>query len=197
MLLNIKGIKIAYPSTGADLKGLMKSAYYDPNPTVILEHKGLYWSKIKGTEKAKTIEPDSNYMIPFGKARIVLETKESNNTMCIITYGMGIYWALEAAKDFKNQVEIIDLRTLSPIDDELIFNRVKKHGKCLVITEEPYENSFAQSLVGKIQENCFEELDCPIIGLGSENMPAIPLNSTLEATMLPNANKVSRKIKEI
>ena len=197
VLLNIKGIKIAYPSTGADLKGLMKSAYYDPNPTVILEHKGLYWSKIKGTEKAKTIEPDSNYMIPFGKARIVLEAKESNNTMCIITYGMGIYWALEAAKDFKNQVEIIDLRTLSPIDDELIFNRVKQHGKCLVITEEPYENSFAQSLVGKIQENCFEELDCPIIGLGSENMPAIPLNSTLEATMLPNANKVSTKIKEI
>ena len=197
VLAQIKGIKIAYPSTGADLKGLIKAAYYDPNPVVILEHKGLYWSKIKGTEGAKTIEPSKDYVIPFGKGRIALESNNDNNTMCIITYGMGVYWALNAAKNHKKQVEIVDLRTLNPIDEELIFQIVKKHGKCLVLTEEPYHNSFAQALCGRIQENCFNDLDAPVFVMGSENLPAISLNSTLEAAMLPNSEKVSKKIKEI
>jgi len=197
VLTQIKGIKIAYPSTGADLKGLMKSAYYDPNPVVILEHKGLYWSKIKGTEKAKTIEPSSDYIIPFGKGRIALESDNFDNTICIVTYGMGVHWALNAAKSHKGKVEIIDLRTINPLDEVLVFNTVNKHGKCLVLTEEPFQNSFAQSLVGSIQEHCFEKLDAPVYVMGSENLPAIPLNSTLEATMLPNAEKVSEKIEKI
>ena len=92
VLTNIRGIKIAYPSTGADLKGLMKAAYYDPNPVVILEHKGLYWSKIKGTEEARTIEPDEQYIVPFGKARIVQRAEPGkNSSLAIITYGMGVY----------------------------------------------------------------------------------------------------------
>jgi 2-oxoisovalerate dehydrogenase E1 component len=78
VLCNIKGIKIAYPSTGADLKGLMKAAYHDPNPVVMLEHKGLYWSKIKGTEDAKSIEPSPDYIIPFGKARMVQQADASD-----------------------------------------------------------------------------------------------------------------------
>jgi len=198
VLAQIKGIKIAYPSNGADLKGLMKSAFYDPNPVVILEHKGLYWSKIKGTDSAKTIEPDKNYIIPFGKGRIVLSSDEKEeNTICIITYGMGVHWALNADKDHKGKVEIIDLRTINPIDEDLIFSTVNKHGKCLVLTEEPYHNSFAQSLTGRIQEKCFEKLDAPVFVMGSENLPAIPLNSTLEAKMLPNSKKVSKKIGEI
>ena len=198
VLTQIKGIKIAYPSTGADLKGLMKSAYYDPNPVVIFEHKGLYWSKIKGTEKAKTIEPDEDYVIPFGKGRVVLENDTNEtNSLCIITYGMGVHWALNAAKNHKGKVEVIDLRTIYPLDKELVFNTVNKHGKCLVLTEEPLQSSFAQSLAGSIQENCFEKLDAPVYVMGSENLPAIPLNSTLEATMLPNAEKLSKKIKEV
>ena len=197
VLAQIKGIKIAYPATGADLKGLMKAAYYDPNPVVILEHKGLYWSKIEGTSGAKTIEPSKDYVIPLGKARIALESDNIDNTICIITYGMGVYWALNAAKNLKEKVEIIDLRTLNPIDEELIFQTVKKHGKCLVLTEEPYHNSFAQALCGRIQENCFNNLDAPVFVMGSENLPAISLNSTLEAAMLPNSEKVSKKIEEI
>ena len=197
VLTQIKGIKIDYPSTGADLKGLMKSAYYDPNPVVILEHKGLYWSKIKGTLAAKTIEPSEDYVIPFGKGRIALEADNFENTICIITYGMGVHWALNAAKHHKGKVEIIDLRTINPLDEKLVFNTVNKHGKCLVLTEEPFRNSFAQSLVGSIQEHCFENLDAPVYVMGSENLPAIPLNSTLEATMLPNAEKVSEKIEKI
>ena len=201
ILTNIRGIKIAYPSTGADLKGLMKAAFYDPNPVLMLEHKGLYWSKIKGTEEAKTIEPDEDYIIPFGKARIALEANasdiETGNSMVVITYGMGVYWANTAAKSHKGQVEIIDLRTLAPLDREAIFNSVRKHNKCLMVTEEPIGYGFAQALAGEIQQECFENLDAPVRVIGAENMPAIPLNSTLEATMIPNAEKVESVMKEL
>ncbi|MGE0636135.1 MAG: thiamine pyrophosphate-dependent enzyme [Bacteroidia bacterium] len=201
VLTNIKGIKIAYPSTGADLKGLMKAAYYDPNPVVILEHKGLYWSKIKGTEDAKTIEPDEDYIIPFGKARIALEASaeelQNGNTISVITYGMGVYWAKNAAKNFAGKVEVIDLRTLNPLDEETIYASVKKHGKCLVVTEEPVNNSFAQSIAARISKTCFEYLDAPVEVIGSENLPAIPLNSTLEQTMIPSAEKVAVVIQNL
>ena len=201
VLANIRGIKIAYPSTGADLKGLMKAAYYDPNPCVMLEHKGLYWSKIKGTEGAKTIEPDEDYIIPFGKGRVVLEAGkkelESGNSMAIITYGMGVYWATEAAKKHKGKVEIIDLRTIYPLDEELVISTAKKHGKCIVVTEEPKGNGFSHRIASFITTNCFKYLDAPVEVIGSENIPAIPLNSILEATMIPNANKVSEAIKSM
>ncbi|WP_291071461.1 alpha-ketoacid dehydrogenase subunit alpha/beta [Empedobacter sp. UBA5637] len=199
VLTNIKGIKIAYPSTGADLKGLMKAAYYDPNPVVMLEHKGLYWSKIKGTEDAATVEPDEHYVLPFGKAREVLtaESSQNHNSVSIITYGMGVYWAKQAAKGFPNQVEIIDLRTLVPLDEETIFNSVKKHNRCIVLTEEAKQNSFAQSISGLINEECFEYLDAPIRVLGAQDMPAIPLNSTLETEMLPNAEKLKTLINSV
>ena len=199
ILTNIRGIKVCYPSTGADLKGLMKAAYYDPNPVIMLEHKGLYWSKIKGTEDAKTIEPDEEYIIPLGKARMVqqVEASAEKQTLTIITYGMGVYWAKNASKDFPEQVEIVDLRTLNPLDEETILASVKKHGKCMVLTEEPYNNGFPQALAGRISKKCFEFLDAPVEIIGSENLPAIPLNSTLEATMLPNASKVAKAISEL
>ena len=201
ILTNIRGIKIAYPSTGADLKGLMKASFYDPNPVLMLEHKGLYWSKIKGTEEAKTIEPDEDYIIPFGKARIALEANasdiETGNSIVVITYGMGVYWANTAAKSHKGQIEILDLRTLAPLDREAIFNSVRKHNKCLLVTEEPTGFGFTQALAGEIQQECFESLDAPVRVIGAENMPAIPLNSTLEATMIPNAEKVESVIKEL
>jgi 2-oxoisovalerate dehydrogenase E1 component len=197
VVANIRGIKIAYPSTGADLKGLMKAAFYDPNPVVIFEHKGLYWSKIKGTEGAKTIEPDEDYIIPFGQCRIVQEAAAGKDTLSVITYGMGVYWAKAAAANFPANVEIIDLRTLNPLDEKGIFQSVKKHGRCLVVTEEPPNNSFAQALAGKIQDECFAYLDAPVRVIGSENLPAIPLNSTLEETMIPSANKVKTAIQEL
>jgi 2-oxoisovalerate dehydrogenase E1 component len=199
VLTNIRGIKIAYPSNGADLKGLLKAAYYDPNPVVILEHKGLYWSKVKGTDAARVNEPSEDYILPFGKANIVQEIweQETNETITVITYGMGVHWALNASAGMKNQVEIIDLRTLYPIDEEAIFKSVKKAKKCLVVTEEPTNNSFARSLAGLIQEICFKYLDAPVMVIGSENMPAIPLNSTLEFTMIPNADKVRLKMEEL
>ncbi|MEZ4935757.1 MAG: thiamine pyrophosphate-dependent enzyme [Saprospiraceae bacterium] len=201
VVTNIRGVKIAYPSNGADLKGLMKAAYHDPNPVVIFEHKGLYWSKVPGTKAAKTIEPAADYILPFGQANAVLEVAETfaktNPTLTIVTYGMGVHWALNAAKDFPNQIEIIDLRTLYPLDEKAIFTSVKKTNRCLVLTEEPVNNSFARSIAGLIQEKCFEHLDAPVTTLGSENMPAIPLNSTLEATMLPSVEKVVERVGEV
>ena len=194
IVTNIIGIKVIYPSNGADLKGLMKAAYLDPNPVLVLEHKGLYWSKIPGTEGAKTIEPDEDYILPIGKARKVIETDQSNidsgQTIVIITYGRGVYWSLEASKSFPGKIEILDLRSLSPLDEDQIFESVKKHGKSLIVTEEPSSASFSLGLAGIIQENCFEYLDAPIKIVGSENTPAIPLNENLELAYLPNASKV-------
>lgn len=195
VLTNIRGIKVAYPSTGADLKGLMKSAYADPNPIVMLEHKGLYWSKISGTSGAKTIEPSEDYVIPFGKGRVVLKIKpEVSSSVCIITYGMGVYWALEAEKAFSGMVEIVDLRSLQPWDEELVMNTVSRHGRALILTEEPTKNSFAKAISGEIQNQCFNKLDAPVLVLGSEDTPAIPLNKILEATLLPNPQKVEEAL---
>lgn len=201
VVTNIRGIKIAYPSNGADLKGLMKAAYHDPNPVVILEHKGLYWSKVKGTEGATSLEPSEDYVLPFGKAWLLQEIwkQDEVETLTIVTYGMGVHWAYNATGelDMRDQIEIIDLRTLFPLDEETFMTSVKKTGKCLVVTEEPSNNSFARALAGKIQEECFKYLDAPVITIGSENMPAIPLNSTLEQTMIPSTEKVKVKIEEL
>ena len=201
IITNIKGIKIAYPSNGADLKGLLKAAYHDPNPVVIFEHKGLYWSKVPGTLAAKTIEPAEDYILPFGKARVVQEASEesinSGNSMTVITYGMGVHWALNASKNLEGKVEIVDLRTLNPLDKEAMFESVKKHNRCLVLTEDAIENSYARNIAGLIQENCFKFLEAPVMAMGSESMPAIPLNSILEVTMIPNADKVEKKMKEL
>ena len=196
VITNIRGIKIVYPSNGADLKGLMKAAYYDPNPVVILEHKGLYWSKVPGTQGATSVEPSEDYILPLGKAWLLQEIwkQEDVETLTIVTYGMGVHWAYNATKDMRDQVEIIDLRTLFPLDESTIMTSVKKTGKCLVVTEEPSNNSFSLALAGKIQEQCFQYLDAPVMTIGSENMPAIPLNSTLEQTMIPSTEKVKSKI---
>ena len=201
VVTNIRGIKIAYPSTGADLKGLMKSAYYDPNPVVIFEHKGLYWSKIPGTQGAKTPEPSADYVIPFGKGRMALEAAqekvENGEAAVVITYGMGVYWAQKAAEEFDGKISIVDLRTLAPWDRNLVMEQSRKHGRVLVLTEESATPSFAGALQGAVQSDCFESLDAPVMLLGSEDVPAIPLNGTLEHAMLPNAEKVAAKLREL
>lgn len=201
IVTNIRGIKVAYPSTGADLKGLMKSAYYDPNPVVMLEHKGLYWSKIKGTEDARTIEPDEDYVIPFGKGRIAISADrneiDGGRALLVVTYGMGVYWSKAAAESFPGRVEVLDLRTLVPLDEALVFERTKAIGRCLVVTEEAVPNSFGQALAGNIQKECFRHLDAPVDVIGSETLPAIPLNSVLEEAMIPNAEKVAERMRTV
>lgn len=201
ILTNIRGIKVVYPSTGADLKGLMKAAFYDPNPVVMLEHKGLYWSKIPGTEGAMSIEPDEDYIIPFGKGRVVQEAAETSisrgESCVIITYGRGIYWSLEATKAFEGRVEIVDLRTLNPLDHDLINTVAQKHGKVMLVTEESVEASFTLGLAGRIQRDNFKFLDAPVSIVGSVDTPAIPLNSILEAELLTNSEKVKTALGDL
>ena len=201
VLANIRGIKVVYPSTGADLKGLLKAAYHDPNPVVILEHKGLYWSKIPGTEGAMSIEPSADYMIPIGKARMVQEASTEHiakgSSIGVITYGRGVYWAAEAAASFEGQVEILDLRSINPLDIDAMTAICKRHGRILMVTEESIENTFTLGLAGRLQHLCFKQLDAPIEIVASVDAPAIPLNSILESAMLPNADKVKEAISNL
>ena len=201
ILANIKGIKVCYPSNAADLKGLLKAAYHDPNPVVMLEHKGLYWSKVPGTEDARSIEPDKDYILPLGKGLSVLQASEENiengESLCIITYGMGVHWAKNAAQQFPGNVEVIDIRTIFPLDEALIFATVKRHGKCIVLTEEQLRNSFAEAVACRIQQDCFYHLDAPVKTIGALNLPAVPMNVALEQAMLPNADKVAKAIGEL
>ncbi len=201
VLTNIRGVKIAYPSNGADLFGFLKAASEDPNPVVIFEHKGLYWSKVKGTDYAKSKLPSKDYRVPFGKAMMVQEVDNNEltngNNVLAITYGMGVHWALNASKSFPNQVGVLDLRSLYPLDEELIFEMAKAYNKVIVVTEEPVNNTFAQSVAARIQEACFQWLDAPVITVGSENLPAIPLNEVLEKTMVYSADKLEKAIKKI
>jgi len=202
-ILNIRGIKVVYPSNAADTKGLMKAAFLDPNPVIFFEHKGLYWSKVPGTEAAKTPEPDADYVIPLGKARTAqapsTEAMDQGDTALVITYGMGVHWALNAsvAPDLAGRIEIVDLRTLYPLDEDFVMQRAAVHGRVLVLTEEPLLNSFAESLAYRIQNRCFEQLDGPVEAMGSAPVPAVPLNQDLEAAMLPSASKVAERLRRI
>jgi 2-oxoisovalerate dehydrogenase E1 component len=200
VLTAIRGIKVAYPSCGADLKGLLKSAVLDPNPVVVLEHKGLYWSKVPGTAAAKTPEPDSDYLLPLGLAKTVLSAKtalEGESRVAIITYGRGVHWALEAADQLPGKVEILDLRSLAPLDETAIVDAASRCNRCLVLTEEPPRGSFAQAIAGLLADAAFEHLDAPVKCLGSMEVPAIPLNETLEQAVLPNAQMVLAACREL
>lgn len=201
VLTNIRGIKVVYPSTGADLKGLLKAAYYDPNPVVLLEHKGLYWSKIKGTEESMSIEPSADYVIPIGKARTVRtavsEQIEQGNSLGIITYGRGVYWSLEAMKGNEDRIELLDLRSLNPIDHDAMNALCRRHGKVILVTEESIECNFMLGIAGRLQRDNFSFLDAPIEVVGSVDTPAIPLNSALELALLPNGERVKEKIEKL
>ena len=200
-LLTIRGIKVVYPSNAADMKGLMRAAFLDPNPVIMLEHKGLYWSKVPGTEEAKTVEPATGYVIPLGQAAIAqaadAEQLRRGSTALVVTYGMGVHWARAASREFPGQIEVLDLRTLNPIDFEAVTAATGRHGKVLVLTEEPLLNSFAESLAGRIQRHCFTALDAPVFTLGAANLPAIALNVELERQMLPSAAKVAVALAEL
>ena len=200
-LLGIKGIKIVYPSNAADMKGLLKAAFLDPNPVVLLEHKGLYWSKVPGTEAARTTEPDKDYIIPLGRARIALAAEkdkvENGESLFIVTYGMGVHWSLNAAKSFEGCIEILDLRSLEPLDIDAILEGVRKHNKVIVLTEECIDNSFARNIAGLISEQCFEQLDAAVKCVGAITLPAVPLNLKLEKAMLPNTEKLTIEIEKL
>lgn len=200
-LLSVKGIKVVYPSNAADMKGLLKAAFLDPNPVVMLEHKGLYWSKVPGTDDARCIEPDKQYVLPLGKAGIVTqadpEKVRKGETVCIITYGMGVYWAKAVEARMPGKIEIIDLRTLFPLDEETVFEAVRHHGKVLVLSEEQQHNSFAEALSLRISNQCYHFLDAKVEVMGARNLPAVPIHTALEAAMLPTPDKLMERISKL
>ena len=151
----------------------------DENPILFFEHKALYRSVYQDV-------PDNYYTIPFGKASLISEGFD----ISIITYGAGVHWALNEIKTHFISADLIDLRTLQPLDTDTIYKSVKKTGRVLILQEDTLFGGIASDISALINENCFEYLDAPIKIVGSENTPAIPLNENLELAYLPNASKV-------
>lgn len=168
------GLKILYPSNPTDAKGLLNAAIEDPNPVLFFEHKYLYRS-------LKEEVPEVYYTTEIGKANIV----SSGDELTIITYGLGVHWAVEEMKNRPDiQAEIIDLRSLVPLDKETIYNSVKKTGKAIVLHEDCISGGIGGELTALITEHCFEFLDAPVLRVGSLNSP-VPFAATIEAIFLP------------
>ena len=179
------GLKVVYPAFPRDAKGLLNTAFNDPNPVLFFEHKALYRS-------IRQEVPTNYYTIPFGKAAFLQE----GNDVSIVTYGAAVHWAMEALLEFPNlSVDLIDLRTLQPMDTQTIFKSVKKTGRVLIINEDSIFGSIASDIAAQIAEECFEYLDAPIKRLGSMETP-IPFTQNLENQYLPK-NRIGEKLKEL
>ncbi len=171
---HIPGLKIVYPAFPLDAKGLLLSAFEDPNPVMFFEHKMLY----RGMSQEV---PEDYFTIPIGKAKIL---KEGNNCT-IITYGMGVHWALEIIERNKlTDVELVDLRSLAPLDTETIFESAKKTGKVIILHEDTLTGGIGGEISALITENCFNSLDAPVMREGSLDTP-VPFTETLEKNFLP------------
>jgi 2-oxoisovalerate dehydrogenase E1 component beta subunit len=178
---HVPGLKLVAPSTPYDAKGLIKAAIRDPNPVLYFEHKYLY-RHIKGEV------PDDDYIVPIGTA----EVKREGSDISVITYGSGVHWSLEAAESMSNEgveVEIVDLRTLLPLDKETILNSVRKTGKVLIVHEDTLTGGIGAEISAIINEHAFQFLDAPIKRVASLDTP-VPYSPTLEEYFLPNAKKV-------
>jgi 2-oxoisovalerate dehydrogenase E1 component len=163
------GLKVVYPAFPHDAKGLLTTAINDPNPVLFFEHKGLYRSVTQEV-------PANYYTLPFGKANLL----KTGSQVSIISYGMAVHWCLEALENHPEiGADLIDLRTLVPLDKEAILASVKKTGKVLIVHEDTLTGGFASDISALISEHCFEYLDAPVKRLGSLDTP-IPFTKPLE-----------------
>lgn len=178
------GLKVVAPSKAYDAKGLIKSAIRDNDPVLFFEHKGLY-------RRIKDEVPDGDYTVPIGKAAIAREGKH----LSIITYAAMVYVALEAAERLEQEgisIEVVDLRTLLPLDVETILESVKKTSKVLLLHEDTRTGGLAGELTALISENVFEYLDGPVVRVTAPDTP-VPFSAPLEEAFLPNTDKVVEK----
>jgi len=175
------GLKVVYPAFPYDAKGLLATAIEDTNPVLFFEHKELYRSIYQEV-------PDDYYTIPFGKAAVLNEGYD----ISIITYGAGVHWALKEIKEHHISADLIDLRTLQPLDTNTIYNSVKKTGRVLILQEDTLFGGIASDISALITENCFKYLDAPIKRVGSIETP-IPFAKNLEHMYLPK-NKLYSEI---
>jgi 2-oxoisovalerate dehydrogenase E1 component len=187
---HIPGIRLAFPSTAADAKGLLKFALRGDDPVIFMEHKGLYRQGY-----ASSPEPDADYVLPFGLAALRREGKD----ITVITYGATVQQSLEAARKMETNglsVEVIDLRTLNPLDEESIYRSVKKTNRVAVIHEDTLTGGYGAELVALITKNCFEYLDAPVMRVGALDIP-VPYSPTLEDAMLPNKQKILDALEQL
>ena len=172
----VPGLKVVYPAFPYDAKGLLATAINDPNPVMFFEHKALYRS-VYGEV------PVAYYTLPFGRASHL----RTGNRLSIITYGAGVHWALEALDELGIQeVDLLDLRTLAPLDTNAVFESVRKTGKVLLLQEDNLFGGICSELSARIAEECFEHLDAPVRRVGSLETP-IPFARSLEEGYLPKA----------
>jgi 2-oxoisovalerate dehydrogenase E1 component beta subunit len=189
MYCHSPGLKVIAPSTPYDAKGLLIAAIRDPDPVVFLEHKRAY-RLIKG------MVPDGPYTLPIGKARLA----RAGRHLSVITYGLMVHQALKAAAHLAQEnidVEVLDLRTLRPLDEDAVLETARKTGKVLLLTE---ANPFCAvtSEVGMlIAERAFDHLDAPLMRLTGPDSPATPFNTTLEEAFLPNPERILEKLREL
>ncbi|MFT6200177.1 MAG: 2-oxoisovalerate dehydrogenase E1 component [Vicingaceae bacterium] len=181
---HIPGLKIAYPSNAYDAKGLLLTAFEDPNPVMVFEHKALYRST---TEQV----PTGYYNLPFGQANLVKEGTD----MSIITYGMGVHWAIKLVEKEGLNIDVLDLRTLVPLDWESVFKSAKKTGKVIVLHEDTLFGGIGGELVAEISDQCFEYLDAPVKRVASIDT-AVPFHPNLESNFLP-IQRLEKAVKEM
>jgi len=183
--LQAPGLKVVAPATADDAKGLLVSAIRDPNPVCYMEHKGLY-RRVKGEV------PEGDYEVPLGEARIAREGEE----MTVIAYGSAVQMALTAAEELDESIEVIDLRTLCPLDDEAILASARKTGKVMVAHEATQSCGVGAEVASLISEHAFEDLDAPVRRLTAPDVP-IPFSPPLEQAVLPQPDQVKEAISEL
>jgi len=186
---HIPGLTVVIPSNPYDAKGMLKAAIRDPDPVIFLEHKGAY-RLIKGKV------PDGDYTVPLGKAAIAREGTD----MTAIAYGMMLHHCLKAAEEMEKNgvsVEVVDVRTISPLDRETIINSVKKTGKAIVVYEDNRSGGWGAEISASISEAAFAYLDGPIVRVTGPDIPSMPYNHNQEAFFMPNPDKILQAMREL
>ena len=186
---HIPGLIVVIPSNPYDAKGLLKAAIREPDPVIFLEHKGAY-RLIKGEV------PEEDYTVPLGKAVVAREGKH----MTAVAYGMMLHHCLKAAEELAQdgiEVEVVDVRTITPLDRETIVNSVKKTGKAIVVYEDNYSGGWGAEISASIAEAAFAYLDGPIVRVAGPDIPAMPYNHNQEAFFMPNPEKIARAMRDL
>lgn len=185
---HVPGLKLVAPSTPLDAKGLIKAAIRDPNPVLFFESKYLY-------RHVKAEIPDDDYIVPLGKADI----KREGEDITVVTYGTGVHWALDAAAKVADEgisAEVLDLRSLIPLDRDAILESVRKTGKVLIVHEATITGGVGAEIAALVSSRAFEYLDAPVRRVASPDTP-VPYAPTLEDFILPNAEKVAAELRSL
>jgi len=186
---HVPGLKVVAPSTPRDVKGLLTAALRDDDPVIFLEHKRTY-RLIKGDV------PDGDFVLPLGKA----EVKRAGEHVSVITYGLAVHHALQAAEELAKEgvsVEVVDLRTLKPLDTETVLASVRKTGKALVVHEDNLTGGFGAEVAAIIAQEAFEHLDGPVTRLAGPDVPAMPFSPPLEEAFIPGPEKIGAAIRKL